>query len=129
MEITITSQAKRDYLFIETKAVLETTEDLINQSQRVFEEISKQHLKRILIDEPETKFPKDLVPYFDLVKNYIEEFPPEISQLKIAIVIAKEYIEIVNSWETICVSRGLNYCAFTSIQEAKKWLLNQDQPM
>lgn len=124
MEITITSQNKTDYLLIETKAVLVTTKDLISQSAMLYEKILKHSLKKILIDESETKLPNDLVPYFDLVKNYVAEFPPEIRQLTIAIVIAKEYKEIANSWETLCASRGLNYCTFTSIQEAEEWLLS-----
>lgn len=124
MEISITSLKKKDYLLIQTKATIETKEDLLSQSQMIFGEISKNDFKKILIDEPETKFPIDLFPYFDLVKNYVEDFPPEIRQLKIAIVIAKEYKEIADSWETLCVSRGLNYYAFTSFQEAEQWLLS-----
>lgn len=123
MEIAITSQKKRDYLFIETKAVLQTTEDLLKQSEMLYEEIAKYSFKKVLIDESETKLPKDLVPYFDLAKNYTAEFPPEIRRLKIAIVTAREYKEIAKSWESLCVSRGMNYCAFTSIGEAEEWLL------
>lgn len=124
MEISIKSHKKKDYLLIEAKATLETKEDLLSQSQMIFEEITKNGFKKILIEETETKFPIDLFPYFDLVKNYVEEFPHEIRQLKIAIVIAKEYKEIADSWETLCVSRGLNYHAFTSFGEAEQWLLN-----
>jgi hypothetical protein len=124
MEITITSQNRKDYLLIETKAIIETKEDLVSQSQLLYEEIAKHDFKKILVDQSETKLPNSLVPYFDLVKNYIEEFPPEIRQLKIASVVAKEYKEFADTWETICVSRGLNYFTFTSFLEAEKWLLS-----
>ncbi len=124
MEIAITSHKKKEYLLIETKAIIESKEDLITQSKMLYEEIAKYGFKKILIDESESKLPCDLVPYFDLVKNYVEEFPPEIRQLKIATFIAKEYKEFADTWETLCQSRGLNYFAFTSLQEAKKWLLS-----
>jgi len=124
MDITITSQEKTDYLFIETNAVLLTAEDLIGQSEMLYEEIEKYSFKKILIDESETQLPKELIPYFDLVKNYIIEFPVEIRELKIAVVTGEEYQETAKSRETLCVSRGLNYCSFLTIEEAEKWLLS-----
>lgn len=123
MEITITAHEKMDYLLIETKANVETKEDLIRQSKLLYDEIAKHEFKRILVDELETTLPNNLVPYFDLVKNYVEEFPPEIRELKIATVINKEYKEVSASWETLCRSRGLNYSSFTSFEEAEQWLL------
>lgn len=98
MEITIASQNKTDYLLIETKAVLVTTDDLIRQSEMLYGEIAKHSFKRVLIDESETKLPTYLGPYFDLVKKYEVEFPVEIRQLKIAVVTAKEYNETAKSW-------------------------------
>jgi hypothetical protein len=123
MEITITAHEKKDYLLIETKADIETKEDLIRQSEMLYDEISKHEFKKILIDELETKLPNDLVPYFDLVKNYVYDFPPEIRELKIATVIDKDFKEVSASWATICRSRGLNYSSFTSFEEAEQWLL------
>jgi len=123
MEITIISKKKKDYLLIETKAILVTTADLISQSQLLYDEIVKHDFKKALIDESDTRLPNDLIPYFDLVKNYVAEFPAEIRQLKIAIVTDKAYEVIANTWETLCASRGLNYCAFTSIGQAEEWLL------
>ena len=124
MEITITSHEETNYLLIETKATIETKEDLILQSEMLYEEIAKYHFKKILINQLETKLPKDLVVYFELVKNYVEEFPPEIRELKIATFIDEEFKEVSASWETLCRSRGLNYSSFTSFTEAKNWLLS-----
>ena len=124
MDITITSQNKKEYLLIESKGSLETKEDLLKHSQLLYDEIIMHGAKKILVDEPQTHFPLDLFLYFDLVKNYIDSFPPDIRSLKIAIVIAEEYREIGDSWEALCVSRGLQYFAFTSFEEAIDWLLD-----
>lgn len=124
MEITITAHEKKNYLLIETKANVETKEDLIRQSELLYDEISKHDFKKILVDETETTLPNDLIPYFDLVKNYVQDFPPEIRELKIATLIDKEYKEVSASWETLCRSRGLNYSSFTSFEEAEIWLLD-----
>jgi hypothetical protein len=51
MEITIISKKKKDYLLIETKAILVTTADLISQSQLLYEEIVKHGLKYSLMNQ------------------------------------------------------------------------------
>ena len=127
MEISITSQSKKDYLLIETKANIESKEQLLKQSQLIYEEIIKHDFKKILVDERETQLPINLYAFFDLVKEYVENFPPEIHDLKIATVVAKEYWEMIASWETLCVSRKLNYFGFTSLEDAEKWLLKDSE--
>ena len=124
MEISITSQNTSEYLLIESKGSLETGADLLTHSQLLYNEIKKYDAKKILIDEPGTHFPLDLFLYFDLVKNYIDHFPPDIRSLKIAIVTAEAYTEIAQSWEALCVSRGLQFFVFTSFEEAIDWLLD-----
>ena len=126
MEISIIPHEKKEHLLIVTKATLETKEKLLAQSQRLYEEIAKHGFKKIIIDERETILPDDVVPYFDLVKNYIDEFPPEIRELKIATVVAEEYKEFADTWETLCMSRGLNFNGFTSYDEAEEWLLSEN---
>lgn len=122
MDITITSTNKEGYLLIESKGSLFTKEDLIKHSEMVLAEIQKHSAKKILIYEPETNFPLELFPYFDLVKEYKESFPPEINQLKIAVVIAEAFKEIGATWETLCISRGFQYVAFTNLEDAEGWL-------
>ena len=123
MDITITSQNKDEYLLLESRGSIQTKEELFMHSHMVYEEIRKYGAKKILINEPETHFPVELFPYFGLVKEYTDNFPPEIRALKIAIVVADEYKEVAETWETLCVSRGLQYFAFTSFEEASEWLL------
>ncbi|MEO8819740.1 MAG: hypothetical protein ABI267_10210 [Ginsengibacter sp.] len=123
MEISITSHEKKNYLLIETKANVETKEDLIRQSELLYDEIAKHDFKKILVDETETTLPNELTSYFDLVKNYVQDFPPEIRELKIATVIDKKFKEVSASWETLCRSRGLNYSSFTSFDDAEIWLM------
>jgi hypothetical protein len=123
MNITLTSENKKDYLLIESKGTIENKEELFEHSWSIYNEIARHGAKKILINEPDTHFPLDIFPYFDLVKNYIDNFPPDIRQLKIAIVIAKEYKEISASWESLCLSRGLQYFAFTEFTDAEQWLL------
>jgi hypothetical protein len=123
MQLTITSQDKGDYLLIECTGSLQTKEELFMHSQSLFDEIMKHGATRILIDDIETHFPLELFPYFGLVQGYVENYPPEIRALLIGVVVAPEYKEVAESWEALCISRGLQFYAFTSMEEASEWLL------
>ncbi len=118
MNITITSQNKKEYLLIESKGSIETKEDLLEHSQMLYNEIAKHGLQKILINEPETYFPLELFHYFGFVHDYEDNFPPEIRNLKIAIVVSNDYKDVAATWEALCQSRGLQYFAFTSFQDA-----------
>jgi hypothetical protein len=127
MEITIKIENKRDYLLIETKATIETREDLMEQSKVLYEEFVKHPFKKILVDERQTHLPEDIYAFFDLVKGYAQDFPATIREYKIAVVVAPQYKEMADTWETLCISRKLNNCAFTSLEKAEKWLLDNSK--
>jgi|GEM_PF-1973586 len=124
MNFTITSQKKEGYLLIESKGIVENVEELITHSRMIYDEIAKYSFDKILVCEPEIDLPRDLVSHFNLVKNYSKEFPAEIKKLKVAIVVADRYKEVTASWESICQSRGLQFFAFTSLQDAINCLIN-----
>jgi len=123
MNLSITSQNNDGYLLIVCKGDIETKEELFKHSQLLFNEIVKYGAKKILVNDIETHLPLELFPYFGLVQEYVENYPPEIKSLMIAIVVAPEYKEVAESWETLCVARGLSFYAFTSLDEATQWLL------
>lgn len=126
MNVTLTAHPKDDYLLIETGGTIESMEGLLAHSQMLWEEICKYDFKKVLVNEPEIILPQNLVLYFDLVKDYVANFPPEIYNMKIALVFPEKYKEVVLSWETVCQSRGLQYFVFTSFEDAVHCLINND---
>ena len=123
MNLNITSSPQKDYLLITSTGSVKTKEELLVHAQLLYAEVEKYGARKILVNEPETDFPLELFPYFDLVKNYNDLFPPAIHELKVAIVIADKYKEVGESWQALCVSRGLQYFAFTIYNEALGLLL------
>jgi len=123
MKLTITSHNKDGYLLIESKGTLQTRDELIEHSQLLFDEIVEQGAKKVIVDDRGTHFPMELFPYFGLVQDYAVSYPPEIRSLIIGIVVAPEYKEVAESWESLCLTRGLQFYAFTSLEEATGWLL------
>ena len=123
MNLNITSQNKEGYLLIVCEGNIETKEELFQHSQLLFDEIMKHSAQKVLVDDTETHLPLEIFPYFGLVQEYVDNYPPEIRSLIIAIVVAPEYKEVAESWETLCVTRGLSFYAFTSLDEATQWLI------
>ena len=120
--MTITSEERKDYLLIVSKANLVTKEDLFKQAEAIYAEIVKNKKQKILIEQTETSFPLNLLSYTDLVTYYQDHLPPEVRYLKIAIVISKKYESVGNFWETFCNNRAFQYLAFTDLQKAHSWL-------
>lgn len=129
MDITITSENKKEYLLIESKGILKTSDDLLKHAELIYAEIIKYDCAKILINEPGTSLPLDITQYFSVVKNYRNHFPSEIRELRLAIVVNTDYREVAETWETLCVSRGFQYFAFTSFEEAKNWLLKESKKL
>jgi len=125
MNVTIAAQKRDGYLFVESKGTLENVDELMAHSRMIYEEITKHDFKKILVYEPETSLPLDLVPHFKLVQSYIEQYPPDIRELTIAVVVADNYKEVAATWETICQSRGLQYFVFTSLEDAVNCLVEE----
>lgn len=123
MNFTISSENRPEYLLIESKGHVVSKADLVKHSQLIYEEISKYNNKKILIYEPEMHFPQDLFAYIALVHDYIDNFPPDIRLLKIAIVVSAEYESPAKFWALACQNRGFDYSAFTSIKEANACLV------
>ncbi len=125
MKIEVTSHPQPGYLLVESRGELHTREDLIKQSQLIHIEIVKHKARKVLVHEPETRFPLDLFPYYELVKFYLDNFPGDSHMNRIAIVIAEEYEKMAKFWETVCTNRGLQYFAFTSFERAHNWLIQE----
>jgi hypothetical protein len=119
----ITSDNNADFLFIRSVARLKNEEDLIKHARLIFDEYKKYGNKKVIVDGLETEFPFDLFPYYDLVQFYVEKFPPEIREIKLACVISPEYKRIGKFWETASNNRGFQYRAFISLREAEEWLI------
>ncbi len=126
MNLTITSAEKNQYLLVESKGSAINKEGLIHHCQLVFEEIARHDCGKILINEPDTNFSLELTDYFDLVRGYVDTLPPETRKLKIAAVVASQYKEVADTWETLCLSRGFKYFAFTCFDKAEEWLLKEE---
>lgn len=122
MEIDITSKKEKDYLLIVSKGILSVKEDLLAHANMIYNEISKYHLKKILIEETGTIFPQSLFSYSDLVKHYINELPAGLMSLKIAIVIKESDKKMAEFWETVCGNKGFRFQSFTTLKAAENWI-------
>lgn len=125
MDITITAQNREDYLYVESKGVVASADELVAHADLVYAEFLKHNPQKILIYEMDTEFPPGLSSYLNLVNHYIDNFVPEIRSVKVAVVIQEKFKEIGEFWETVCTNRGFHYHAFTDFDHAEQWLLSE----
>ncbi|RZJ29314.1 MAG: hypothetical protein EOO48_07790 [Flavobacterium sp.] len=123
MNIVITAENRDDYLFVVSKGEIESSQELAVHAGMIYEEFMKYAPKKVLIYQLETTFPTELSAYLTLVNHYIENFSNEAISAKVAVVIAEEYKEIGEFWETVCTNRGFLYHSFTDLDKAERWLL------
>lgn len=124
MNIEINIRVTPEYLLVESKGEIKSENDLQEHCKIIFDEILRHDKKKVLINETDTTFPNEILMYYNLVNFYINNFPPRIKTLKIATVLCKDYKEIGDFWETVCVNQGLTFFAFTTLEEAHEWLVN-----
>lgn len=127
MSITIDAVDKQEYLLIQPKGQARSRDELMQYCHRIQEEILKHDCDRILINEPTTHFSLEITDYFELIKNYVENSPPEVRALKIAAVVAPAYKQVADTWESLCESHGFRYYTFTDFDDARMWLLEDDE--
>jgi len=122
MNITISSESKNEYRLITSIGSLSDIDDLLKHTHLTCKEIIIHDEKKILINALETKFPLSLYPYFELVNHYTTAFPFEVRRLRVACVVLKDYEQASKFWENLCATKGFIFSAFTSLQDAHKWL-------
>ncbi|MEO6681678.1 MAG: hypothetical protein ABIN48_02530 [Ginsengibacter sp.] len=127
MNFSITSEERNSYLYMEVKGVVSDGEELAAHSKILYDKIGKLNHTKIIIVQSELLLPFDIVSYFDLVKDYINSYPPEIYHLKIVAIFSEENKLVGDTWETLCQSRGLKFYSFTSIEEGLDCLLMEDE--
>lgn len=125
MNVALTSFDKGNYLLIKSAGVLKDAEDLFRHAELVNNEVSKYNQTKILIDDRETRFPLNMIAYYEQVLFFSKTLPEEIRLLKIAIVLLPEFEEFGKFWETVSVNRGFRFFSFTDMEEAYRWLMEK----
>ena len=123
MDLKITTEVRQEYLYIECKGTVTSADELIEQSNQVYEEFLKYNPKKILLYEMEMDFPSGLSAYLHLANHYSDNFVPEIRSVRIAVVLKEKYKDIGDFWENVCINRGYQYQTFNEFDHAEKWLL------
>jgi hypothetical protein len=125
MNLNITTQNREEYLYIECKGEITSADELIEQSNLVYEEFLKYNPEKILLYEMEMDFPPGLSAYLNLVNHYMDNFVPEVRSIRVAVVIQDKYKDIGDFWETVCLNRGFQYQTFTDLSKAESWILKK----
>lgn len=122
MPYQLLAETKEEYLLIKSTGSLGNLEELRAHSNDTYAVVAKHPFTQVMLLNNTMHYIVDLIPYYELVSFYSEDFPVEVRRLKVALVVAPQYDELGKFWETLCVNRGYNFHSFISEAEALNWL-------
>jgi hypothetical protein len=121
MNATISSKTENDYLLIEASGRIDSLEEYKLLLRRYCDEIQKSGITKIIIVELNVQYSQSLKLQSDIVDSY-EELPHEMRYWKVACVVHSDLIETGKFWEFRSRQGGYNYKAFSSLEEANKFM-------
>ena len=120
MKPIITTKLENNVLILKTSGEIDSWEQITDD---IYKEVLKHNTKKIILDHRDLQFPTSILRYVEVVEHYEKNFPMEIHQLKVAVVVKEEYKNVARFWETYCLNRGFRYLAFTSMRDATDWVM------
>lgn len=121
MAITITSRPETNWLLIEGKGVVENLKDEMLFANQCYEEILKHNSKKVLLDQRGIEFKSSIVDQYGVVTSY-KEFPPEVRNIRIALIVKPKEKELHESWELFANNRGYPWKVFIEMEAAVEFL-------
>lgn len=122
MEIKVSSRQENNYLLIKGEGVVHNFEEWAYFSKLLSEEIAKQDLKKIIIDELDMDFPDDLDALGKLVDFISTQLPPEIKFLHLVVVMKPIYKRVGDTWQTEIDKRGYPFRMTYSMEDARNMI-------
>jgi hypothetical protein len=122
MDLSISSDPETDYLQIALAGAATDIEDMKLFVKRIYDEIMKHGIRKILLDYSKYQPPDPLIYQAQLVKFFPEELSEEIRHWKVAIVMDSMYKRIADFWELFAKNRGYSYKVFYSLEEAQTYM-------
>ena len=123
MGVVMTTKIENEYLLINASGSIADQKEHELFTKRIFLEIKKSSLEKIIINVSKISFPVSLEIHQDIVAFYTEELPAEMRNWKIAVVDESDYREIGYYWEFMTQKQGIqNYRVFSSIKEARTYM-------
>ena len=120
MKPIITTNLVNNILILKTSGKIDSWEQI---TDNIYKEVLKHNTKKIILDHRDLQLPTSILRYVEVVEHYQKNFPMEIHQLKVAVVVTEGNKSVARFWETYCLNRGFRYLAFTSMKDATNWVM------
>ena len=121
MPYTFEVHEKEDYLLMTASGTLESVEDLDSLSRLMWQKADQCQCRRFLIDE--TAVNKTIDPH-DITVFAESKIDNPRNRLRVAVVYSPENFSKLRWMETFLQNRSLAYRQFSSIEEARQWLMS-----
>lgn len=114
---------KDKFLLVEAEGTRSNFHDIALANLEIAKAIDEYKATRILTDHRNVTYKLNQSDAFNLVRMY-EKSGETFEGIKLACCVTEENMSFKKYWEEIGRVRGFELAAFTDIEEAKSWLLN-----
>lgn len=121
MAIHYSFEMQSDYLLVKAWGMDEDLEEVKRYGEAVIQAAVQHNCTRVLCDETELVYRLELAETF-FSAEHISKLVPSLH--RVAIVTQASQLEVGKFWEDVAVNRGLYVRMYTSLDEARKWLLS-----
>ncbi|GAP16722.1 hypothetical protein [Levilinea saccharolytica] len=121
MTIHYSFHMQSDYLLVKAWGADENLEEVKRYGEAVIQAAVQHNCPRILCDELELVYRLEVAETF-FSAEHISKLVPSLH--RVAIVTQASQLEVGKFWEDVAVNRGLYVRMYTSLEEAKNWLLS-----
>ena len=121
MAIHYSFQMQSDHLLVKAWGMDEDLEEVKRYGEAVIQAAVEHNSPRILCDETELVYRLEVAETF-FSAEHISKLVPSLH--RVAIVTQASQLETGKFWEDVAVNRGLYVRMYTSLDEARKWLLS-----
>ena len=125
MPFTISTEKKLDYLLIKVKGKIENFEEHKSLARAQVEKILKNNIKKVITDHSEISYSMSyigLISTTELVQFYIDSFPNQIKNFKVAAVLKNFFLTEGYFWEIYARNKGFDVRAFHKMEDAIEYI-------
>ena len=118
MTSSVTSESKGGYLLLTGEGPIVSMEEYKTLLRQYVDEIQKQTLRKIVVDERIVDYGPSLMNQMDIVTFTASEMPEEMKTWKIAVVVRDEHTVLGKFWESESNKSGFPYVIFSDMDDA-----------
>jgi hypothetical protein len=122
MNVAFDITTEKDHTFIRTEGHISSLEEHIELIVKLYSEVVRLGLKRILVDDSKVRYVNRIWDTFQFGEYLTRLLTGDLHYFTMAVSVNPDSVDIARFFETVCINRGINVRIFDNLDSAKNWL-------